>query len=101
MFDVYWGDTNLAVLTLVLSVAVALPVQLLLCFKVKSRAIRLLPAVLLVILIVVFLILAVSIPDLGAVGYVFLAIYAGFMLFMCGLGWGIWAFITSRNRRTG
>ena len=33
MFEVYWGNVNLAVLTLIISVVFVLPAQLLLCFK--------------------------------------------------------------------
>lgn len=47
MFDVWMGDIELTTAVLIFSVVVLLPIQLLLCFRVKSKAIRLLPVVLL------------------------------------------------------
>ena len=91
MFDVWCGDINFTTLILMVSIVIILPVQLLLCFTVKSRAIRLLPIIILSVLIGIFVIMAITINDLRAVGYVLLAVYAGFMTFACGIGWGIWA----------
>lgn len=91
MFDVWCGDINFTALILMVSIVIILPVQLLLCFTVKSRAIRLLPIIILSVLIGIFVIMAITINDLRAVGYVLLAVYAGFMTFACGIGWGIWA----------
>lgn len=91
MFDVWCKDINFTALILMFSIVIILPVQLLLCFTVKSRAIRLLPIIILSVLIGIFVIMAITINDLRAVGYVLLAVYAGFMTFACGIGWGIWA----------
>ena len=66
-------------------------VQLLLCFKVKSRAIRLLPVLLLSIPTIIFVVMSVAITGWEGIGYLFLAIFTGFMMLMCGVGWGIWA----------
>jgi len=91
MFDVWTGDIELTTATLIFSIVVLLPIQLLLCFKVKSRAIRLLPVILLSIPTIIFTVMSVAITGWDGLGYIFLAIFTGFMLLMCGVGWGIWA----------
>lgn len=91
MFDVYCGDMELTTLTLIISVVILLPIQLLLCFKVKSRMVRLLPVILLSVLTAALIVMSLSIPGWDGLGYIFLAIFAGIMLFLCGIGWGIWA----------
>ena len=91
MFDVWMGDVELTTFVLIFSVAVILPVQLLLCFKVKRNAVRLLPAAVLSILTIVFIAIAAVTAGWDGLGYIFLAVFADMMLFMCGIGWGIWA----------
>ena len=91
MFDVWMGDIELTTAVLIFSIVVLLPIQLLLCFKVKSRAIRLLPVILLSIPTIIFTVMSVAITGWDGLGYIFLAIFTGFMLLLCGVGWGIWA----------
>ena len=91
MFDVWAGDIELTATVLIFFVVVFLPVQLLLCFKVKSRVIRLLPVIVLAVLTVFFVVKSVTNTDWEAFGNIFLAVYSGLMLLMCGVGWGIWA----------
>ena len=91
MFDVWMGDIELTTAVLIFSIVVLLPIQLLLCFKIKSRAIRLLPVILLSIPTIIFVMMSVAITGWDGLGYIFLAIFTGFMLLMCGVGWGIWA----------
>ena len=91
MFDVWMGDIELTTAVLIFSIVVLLPNQLFLCFKVKSRAIRLLPVILLSIPTIIFTVMSVAITGWDGLGYIFLAIFTGFMLLMCGVGWGIWA----------
>ncbi len=98
MFDVWMGDIELTTLVLIFSVIVLLPVQLLLCFKVKRKAIRMLPVIILSVPTIIFIVMSVVIPGWDGLGYIFLAIFSGFMLFMCGIGWGIWA-ITKAVRK--
>lgn len=43
MFDAWWGEAEFTTLVLNISIIVLLPVQLLLCFKVKSRITRYCP----------------------------------------------------------
>ena len=99
MFDVWMGDIELTTAVLIFSIVVLLPIQILLCFKVKSRAIRLLPVILLSIPTIIFVMMSVVITGWDGLGYIFLAIFTGFMLLMCGVGWGIWAITKSVKKR--
>ena len=89
MFDV-WMGVELTTFVLIFSAAVLLPIQLLLCFKVKKKVIRLFPIVALFKLMFIFVLMAVSIDGWDGLGYIFLAIFTGLMLIACGMGWGIW-----------
>ena len=93
MFDAWWGEAEFTTLVLNISIIVLLPVQLFLCFKVKSRIVRFLPIIVFSVLTTVFFVLASIAQEWDRLGYVFFAIFSGFMLFMCGIGWGIWAII--------
>ena len=101
MFDVWMGDIELTTAVLIFSVVVLLPIQLLLCFKVKSKVIRLLPVILLSIPTIIFVMMSVAITGWDGLGYIFLAIFTGFMLLMCGVGWGIWAINKLVKKKTG
>lgn len=89
MFDVWMGDIEVTTLVLHLSIAVFLPIQLLLCFKVKRKMLRLLPVIILSVLTAFFLIMAATATGWDGLGYIFLAIFTGLMLLACGIGWGI------------
>ena len=93
MFDIWCGNVELTTLACILSVAILLPVQLLLCFKVKSLTLRLLPVLALSALTAVLLGLACTAPSWDNLGYALLAILTGTMLLLCGAGWAIWAVI--------
>ena len=90
MFDVWLGDIELTTVVLNLSSAVFLPVQLLLCFKVKSKMIRLLPVIVLSAITAFLVVMAAMATGWDGLGYIFLAIFTGLMLLACGIGWGIW-----------
>lgn len=87
------GDAELTVVVLVVSVVVCFPVQLLLCCKVKNLAARLLPVGLLSVATVIFAGLSVGAAGWDSLGFVFLAVFTGLMLVMCGAGWGTWAVV--------
>lgn len=98
MFDVWMGDIELTTFVLIFSIVVLLPVQLLLCFKVKSKAIRLMPVVVLSIPTIIFTVMSVAIAGWDGLGYIFLVIFTGFMLLMCGIGWGVWWIINRKKQ---
>lgn len=93
MFDVWIGNIELIKTVFVLSGVVFLLIQLLLCFKVKNKVIRLLPAILLSIFTIFFVAMASTATDWENLGYIFPAIFLGSMWFMFGMAWGIWAII--------
>ncbi len=96
MFDIWIGDVEITTLVLIFSVAVLLPIQLLLYFKVRSKAARLLP------ISVLFISAVVSAAVMGwkSLGYVFLAIFTGFMSLICVIGWGIWAVVKLAKKKS-
>ena len=100
MIDWIWiGDISLSVIVWIFSVVVILPTQLLLCFKAKSRIIRLTPIILLCVLTMMFFLLALNSTGWDDVGYIFFAIYAALMILMCGIGWGIWAVVHDLKKK--
>lgn len=98
MFDIWWGDIELTTLTVIVSVLLLLPMQLLLSFKAKRSFVRLLPVILLSALTVLLLILSLTAPGLEKIVWLCLAIFAAFMTFVCGIGWGIW-WIAARRKQ--
>lgn len=92
MFDIWSGDVNIGIILLICTAAV-LPLQLLLCFRVKSRAAQLSPLCVFALLAAAFLCFSWLLPGWDGVGYVIFAIYAALMALMCIIGWGIWAVI--------
>lgn len=99
MFDVHWGDLELTAFTLGVALLLVLPLQLVLCFKVRRRALRLLPAALFAGTAVVFLLMSAAVSNWTGVFYLVLAIFNGILLAACGLGWGIWA-VARRSKRS-
>ena len=68
-----------------LSFVVYFSVQLLLCFKVKNRWLRLLPLFVAAIALLVFAVLAFLFDDWDRLGFVLLAIFAAILLLSCVL----------------
>ena len=90
MFDIWIGDINLAYILMIVSAVLILPVQLLLCFKVKSRIIRFIPVIALLIIAIIAIIRYANAIDWDGLGFVVVVMYEAFMLLMCGIGWGVW-----------
>lgn len=99
MFDIWWGDIELTTLVLIISVVFLFPLQLYLCFKVRSRAIRLLPVVLLFVPTVILAFMGNYVNGWDRLGYQILAAFSGFMLLICGAAWGIWAIVEYRRNK--
>ena len=86
-------DIEVTTLIAITSVLVVLPIQLLLCFKVKPVFLRLLPSILLTgTTILLFAMMAAS-RDWDAIGYAVLGVFSGVLLIFSGIGWGIWAIV--------
>lgn len=99
MFDMWFGDIELTRLTIIASVVILLPVQLLLCFKVKNLAIRLTPVIILSILMALFIVRWLSAVGWDGLFYAFFAVFVGLMILMCGIGWGIWAVVHGLKKK--
>jgi len=99
MFDLYIGEIELTTVVLFFSIIILLPIQLLLCFKVKSKIIRLLPIIVLSIPTLIFIIMATTTQGWDVLGYIFLSIFTGFMMLICGVAWGIWAIIKHKQKK--
>ena len=100
MFDVWIGDINIAPFLWIFTLLVVLPIQLALCFKVKSKIVRLMPVIILSVLTVIAAIASATRVDWSALFYLIFAVYLGIMLFVCGIGWGIWAIVMHiRNKK--
>jgi len=101
MGDMWIRDIEITSLIAISSVFVVLPIQLLLCFKVKPVFLRLLPSILLTgTTILLFAMMAAS-RDWDAIGYAVLGVFSGVLLIFSGIGWGIWglvALIRKRNK---
>ena len=93
MFDFWIGDVELTTLVIIIAVMAILPIQLLLCFKVKKLSLRLLPSMLFALVTIFFFTMIFSSQDWDAIGYAILAMLAGILLFMSGVAWGIWGIV--------
>lgn len=98
MLDVWIGDINIAPFIWSFTLIVVLPVQLALCFKVKSKLVRLLPVIILSTLTLIAAIAAATSIDWDAIFYLVSAVYLTIMLLVCGIGWGIWAIVRKKNK---
>ena len=89
MFDIWIGDMNASFLIYMIAVVVWIA-QILLCFLAKNRAVRLIPVILCGIAAAACLIMAPMASGWDGLGWIVFAAYAGFLLSVCALGWGIW-----------
>ncbi len=80
-----------------ISAVAALILQLLLCFKVKKVLIKLLPIALLIVSTIIFSICSATVNGWDGMGYLFFALLSFGLIFVCGIGWGVWAIIRKRS----
>ena len=86
-------DIEITSLIAISSVLVVLPIQLLLCFKVKPVFLRLLPSILLTATTILLFTMMTTSRDWDALGYAVLGVLSGVLLIFSGIGWGIWAIV--------
>lgn len=99
MFDIWYGDVEVTTCVMIFCAILLFPIQLFLCFKVKSLFLRLIPVSILGSVFVWFLLLSLCVPGWDGLGYVVLTIYAGAMLAACALGWAVrWIFLRCGKR---
>ena len=85
---------------IIASFVIVFIIQLLLCFKVKSRMVRFLPMIgflLLGLYCVWGVIITPPGPDLGRLSYLMVAIYCALQIVLCGIAWGI-TFLVKRRK---
>lgn len=99
MGDVWIGNIEFTTFIAICSAFIVLPVQLLLCFKVKNTFIRLLPSILLTITTIILFCLMCSAEEWDAIGYALLGVFSGAMLIVAGIAWGIWAIVRIIRKR--
>ena len=99
MGNAWIRDAGIITLIAVTSILIILPVQLLLCFKVKKRFLRLLPPLVLTAATVFFLIMMRMATDWSAIGYAILGVFSGVLLISSGIAWGIWSIIKLIKRK--
>lgn len=97
MFDIWIGDINIAPFIWLFTLIVVLPIQLVLCFRVKSKLIRLLPVIIFSVLSATAAVATATRTDWDAIFYLICAVYLTIMLIVCGIGWGIWAIIRTKQ----
>ena len=99
MFDLWSRDTEIMLLLAVSSICIILPIQLVLCFRANRFLVKLLPAILLTVITVVFYAMTLVTTDWSAFAYGILAIFAEVLLFFSAVAWGIWGIIKLIQRR--
>ena len=99
MGDIWIRDIEITTLIAVSSVLIVLPVQLLLCFKVKKLFLRLLPSFVLTATTIFLFIMMRITTDWDAIGYAILFVFSGVLLIFCGIAWGVWAIVKFIKKR--
>lgn len=99
MFDAHFGEANLTVLVLVLSIVLILPVQYWLCLHSRPLLVRLLPALIFALGAAACVVLAYCAADWDALFYALFAVYCGLLLAASALGWLLWAILRAWKRR--
>lgn len=90
MLDFGIFEIRTDIFLLIVSV-IFLLLQIFLCLKVKNVVLRLLPTAFFAVLTTVFAVMIFLVDGWDSIGFLFLAICSAFLLFACGIGWGIWA----------
>ena len=99
MGDIWIRDTEITTLIVLCSVLIVLPIQLLLCFKVKKLFLRLLPSLIFAATTVFLFTMMRLATDWDALGYAIVGIFSGALLIFSGIAWGIWAIAKCMKRK--
>ena len=90
-------ELDIPTIIVLVSAIITLLLQLILCFKCEKILLKLIPFLLLVISTVVFSIIFANIRGWDGIGYLFFAYLSFALIFVCGIGWGIWAIFRKRH----
>ena len=94
-------ETLFTALTVFSAFLLVLPLQLLLCFKARRQAVKLLPVLLLSAAVILFGVLGFALGDWSGIGFILLAALAGLLLLFCAFGWLFWGVIFALRNSTG
>ena len=98
MFDAHIGSINLTWLVIIVAVIVVLPVQIFLCFKVKSLILRLLPIILFITLILISVVMYFISTGWDGLIYILFGIYGVGLVLVSSVGWVIWKIVARRTK---
>lgn len=90
MMDIHAGSLNLGEILMFLVIPLTFVVQLLLCFRVKSLIIRLIPSAIFAVITALLFIGAITAGGWEGIGYLILAVWAAVLLAACLIPWGIY-----------
>lgn len=99
MFDIWYGDIPVTNIVIVFSLIVIFPTQIWICFKAKSIFTRFIPMIILSAAALMWIVLSFAVTGWDGLLYLFFVIYMLFMIFVCGLGWGVWALIKYKGTK--
>ena len=85
------------VIIVLISAAAALILQLLLCFKAKKLLLKLIPVALFIVSAIIFSVCSAAVNGWDGIGYLFFALLSFGLIFVCGIGWGVWAVVRKRS----
>ncbi len=98
MFDQPILQIDMPAVTAFASTIIALLLQLWLCFKVKKIWIKILPVALLSVSTIGFYICCQAVGGWDGMVYFYFSFLSFILIFVCGIGWGVWAIVRNKNR---
>lgn len=98
MFDIHFGNIEITSAVLLFSLFLLLPLQIFLCFKVKSKILRLLPTIILALVAIVLFGASFLAKGWDGLIYLILSYSAGGMFIVCLIGFAISAIIKRHKK---
>lgn len=97
MDDLCLAENTITAFVCIVAVLIFL-LQIFLCFRAKQLFRKLLPVLLLAISTIVFSGASACVGGWDGMGLLFFALLSFGLMFVCGIGWAIWAIFRKRNR---
>ena len=94
-----FNGIDITIVFILLALLVVIPIQVLLCFKVRKLWLRLIPIIVSVVLTIACIMMHFISTGWDALGWLFFAIYGVSSIVICAIVWLTWFFI-KRFRRT-
>ena len=93
----WYMEIDFPTIVVFVSAIATLILQLLLCFKAKKIFMKLIPIALLIVSTILFSFCSASVNGWDGLGYLFFALLSFGLIFVCGIGWGVWAIVRKRS----